>query len=111
MTDIEPRPESAVVEFAHELDSQIRQLAQHAHVVLEALYALVNEAQATNIHVALGFPSGLRIWPMRLTDNGTRCWTATNGPKRSNTLLHRACHSGPSPASTGARKGAIHRET
>ena len=98
MTEIEPRPEPAVIEFAYELDSQIRQLAQHAHVVLEALYALVNEAQATNILVELGFPS----WTAYLADALDGQWNSLldrdKAPKRSNTLPYKAYRSGPSLA-------------
>jgi hypothetical protein len=68
-TDIEPTqpatpPDADVLAMAHELDSQIRQLARHAHVVLDALRALVDEAKATNIHDALGYPS----WTAYLAD-------------------------------------------
>lgn len=45
------------IQRAQELDSQLRALAHHAHVVIEAITALVEEAKAANIHVALGFPS------------------------------------------------------
>ncbi|MDT5225451.1 MAG: hypothetical protein QOG19_2858 [Mycobacterium sp.] len=45
------------VEFARQLDTDIRALARQAHLALEALYALVEAAQANEIHRALGFPS------------------------------------------------------
>jgi hypothetical protein len=53
MTEIQPYAEPE----AQELDTQIRAIAKQAHIVLEALYALVEEARAGQIHLALGYPS------------------------------------------------------
>ena len=58
------------LERAHELTGQIRELARHAHVVLEALYLLVEEARSTRVHETLGYPS----WTAYLADNLDGQW-------------------------------------
>jgi hypothetical protein len=60
MTTVAKFDESA----ARDLDEQIRALAKHAHVVIEALHALVAQAQANDIHLTLGYPS----WTAYLAD-------------------------------------------
>jgi hypothetical protein len=58
------KTEDVKVVAAQQLDTDIRNLARQAHIVLDALVALVAEAKASNIHETLGFPS----WTAYLAD-------------------------------------------
>lgn len=49
---------------ARQLDNDIRALARHVHIALEALMVLVADAKANDIHTHLGFPS----WTAYLAD-------------------------------------------
>jgi hypothetical protein len=60
MTSTEPATQAD----AQQLDTAIRQLAKQAHIVIEALTILVEQAKASNIHEQLGFPS----WTAYLAD-------------------------------------------
>jgi hypothetical protein len=101
---IEPLDETA----ARQLDTEIRALARQAHIVIEALYALVNEAKANNIHVALGFPS----WTAYIADALDGQWKI-EADKRGEVIRYLASQ-GMSQraiaAVTGAGKGTVGRE-
>lgn len=102
------KPDDQAVEQARELDSQIRQLAHHAHVVIEALYALVAQAKATNIHVTLGFPS----WPAYVADALDGQWKITKD-KRGEVVRFLAAQGMSQRAIsriTGVGKGTVGRE-
>ena len=104
MTDIERLDESD----AHDLDAAIRGLAAQVHVALEALYVLVEQAKATNLHVTLGFPS----WTAYIADALDGQWRLT-GDKRAEVVRFLAGQGMSQRAIarvTGASKGAIHRE-
>jgi transposase len=108
MSDIEKRTDAHVIEVARELDSQIRQLAQHAHVVLEALAALVKEARASSIHEALGFPS----WTAYIADALDGQWKLERD-KRGEIVRYLAGQGMSQRAIAkmiGASKGTVHRE-
>jgi hypothetical protein len=107
-TEIEKRPDTEVIEFARELDSQIRQLAHHAHIVIEALCALVEEAKANNIHEHLGFPS----WTAYIADALDGQWKVERD-KRGQVIRFLA-EQGMSRRAiskvTGTGKGTVYRE-
>ena len=94
--------------LARELDAEIRALARQAHIVLEALIALVNEAQASGIHVALGFPS----WTAYLADALDGQWAVEK--ERRGEVVRYLGDQGMSvraiAAVTGAGRGTVHRE-
>ena len=108
--DIEKRPDSHVIEVARELDSQIRQLAHHAHVVLDALRVLVEEAQATKIHEVLGYPS----WTAYLADALDGQWNSLLDRDKRIEAIRFPAEQGMSQRAiakvTGAGKGTVQRE-
>jgi hypothetical protein len=93
---------------ARQLDADIRGLAGQAHIVIEALYALVDEAKAAEIHVALGFPS----WPAYIADALDGQWKLERD-KRGEVvrfLASQGMSQRAIAAVTGAGKGTIGRE-
>jgi hypothetical protein len=97
-----------LIERARELDSQIRTLARHAHVVIEALYALVDEAKAANIHDTLGFPS----WTAYIADALDGRWKVERD-KRGEVVRFLAAQGMSTRAiakTAGVSKGTVGRE-
>ncbi|OBB76804.1 hypothetical protein [Mycobacterium sp. 852014-52144_SCH5372336] len=106
MSEIEQRSDSE--EYARELDSQIRTLAHHAHVVIEALAALVEQAKADSIHTTLGYAS----WTAYIADALDGQWKLERD-KRGEVVRFLDAHGMSSRAiakALGIGKGTVHRE-
>jgi hypothetical protein len=93
---------------ARQLDNDIRVLARHVHIALEALMVLVAEAQANNIHTHLGFPS----WTAYLADALDGQWRIERD-KRGEVvrfLANQGMSSRAIAKITGLGKGTVYRE-
>ena len=95
---------------ARELDSQIRQLAAHAHVVLDALRVLIEEARTSEIHTTLGFPS----WTAYIADALDGQWSSMLDRDKRGAAIAFLAEQGMSQRAiakvTGASKSAVQRE-
>jgi transposase len=109
----QPNPQDNRIEAfdesaARQLDNDIRALARHVHIALEALMVLVAEAQANNIHTLLGFPS----WTAYLADALDGQWRIERD-KRGEVVRFLADQGMSSRAIakiTGIGKGTVYRE-
>lgn len=104
MNGIERLDESS----AHDLDTAIRAIARQVHIALDALYTLVEQARATNIHEALGFPS----WTAYIADALDGQWKLKRD-KRAEVVRFLA-EQGMSQRAiakvTGASRNTVHRD-
>jgi Helix-turn-helix domain len=109
-TDIEPThpatPPAAA--DAQQLDTAIRQLAKQAHIVIEALAILVEQAKATNIHQTLGYPS----WTAYIADALDGQWKLERDKRGKviQLLASQGMSQRAIAATIGAAKTTVHRE-
>jgi len=93
---------------ARQLDNDIRALARHVHIALEALMVLVAEAQANDIHTHLGFPS----WTAYLADALDGQWRIERDKRGE--IVQFLAGQGMSQRAiskiTGIGKGTVYRE-
>ena len=95
-------------ELARDIDTAIRRLAKHAHIVIESLTMLVSEAKAGEIHKVLGFKS----WTAYLADALDGQWHIERD-KRGEAVRFLAAQGMSQRAiakMTGASKTTVHRE-
>jgi hypothetical protein len=106
-TDVEPATPPGAPD-AQQLDTAIRQLAKQAHIVIEALAILVEQAKAANIHETLGYPS----WTAYIADALDGQWKLERDKRGEvvRLLASQGMSQRAIAATIGAAKTTVHRE-